>query len=185
VNVTPLKSAPGSTAVHSDSACVTAASSCGWVTTAVGSTGVAGSLDAVSGLGVGVGVAVVDELVLALELGLADGSGAYVVSTLGVALGVGDGDAVGDPPDVHVTELPSAERVQTIFELVADAVGLGVGAGVVLDGVGSTVDCCEPAALRRAAARTAACRASWAGVSDGWTSRTPPGSVPVRALEGA
>ena len=157
VKVTVLKSADGSAAVHSDSACVTAASSSAWVSTAVGSTGVAGSLAAVSGLALGlaesVGVAVAVSVGVGVGLavsvgvgdgvGLAVGSGAYVVSTVGVGLGVGDGLLVEDFPDEQVTEFPSGERTQTICELVAgEDEGLGAGAGTLLTvGVGADAGC--------------------------------------------
>jgi hypothetical protein len=68
-----------------------------------------------------------DALGVAVALAVAVG----VAVTLGVALGVPPASAAGCP-DVHVTELPSAERVQTIaFAFAVDGDGDGVGVGAV------------------------------------------------------
>jgi hypothetical protein len=116
------------------------------VSAASGPTGVAGALDAVSRAG-----AVVDPVVAAgveadagAEL-VEVGAGVVVVGALvgvvvGVGLGVvvpGVGVPVGDVPLVQVTELPSAERTQVIWDPVLPVeVGEGVGVADPLPALG-------------------------------------------------
>jgi hypothetical protein len=126
VTVTPEKSALGSAACHSDSAWAAAALRALALSAPLAPTGVAGS-DAASrccvgsGVGVAAGVAAGD----ADGEGDADGAGVGVGDEDGVGVGVG---VLAGLPEVHVTELPSAEWTQFICD--PDWLDVGVGEGV-------------------------------------------------------
>ncbi|MDA8440088.1 MAG: hypothetical protein M0Z51_14690 [Propionibacterium sp.] len=156
--VTPEKSAAGYAAFHSASAEATAVSRSAWVRSALGPTGVAGATSASRNEGVpdavgvevpldvgvldavGVDVTVLDAV--GVDVTVLDADGVAEVVAVGVLVVVGAGELVvgagelvvglavdlAGVPELHVTELPSADRTQTICDpLLPDGLGAEPG----------------------------------------------------------